>query len=175
MSMGTAIALREDFGAEELRSLAGKAKDANQTRRLLALAAVRDGRGRQEAARIGGMDRQTLRDWVHRFNAQGPDGLINAKAPGPAPKLSAEQKEELRKLVEAGPDAERDGVVRWRCVDLKRVIKKRWNVDLDEVSIGRLLRQLGFSHVSARPRHPAQDPEAIEAFKKTSRRASTGR
>jgi transposase len=174
MSMGTAIALREDFGAEELRRLAGKAKDANQARRLLALAAVRDGQDRQAAARIGGMDRQTLRDWVHRFNAKGPDGLINAKAPGPAPKLSAEQKEELRQLVEAGPDAERDGVVRWRCVDLKRVIKKRWNVDLDEVSIGRLLRQLGFSHVSARPRHPAQDAEAIAAFKKTSRRASPG-
>ena len=121
--MGTAIALREDFDAEELRRLAGKAKDANQARRLLALAAVRDGQDRQGAARIGGMDRQTLRDWVHRFNAQGPAGLINAKAPGPEPKLSAEQKEELRQLVEAGPDAEKDGVVRWRCVDLKRVVK----------------------------------------------------
>lgn len=175
MSMGTAIALREDFGAAELRRLAGKAKDANQARRLLALAAVREGRDRQQAARIGGMDRQTLRDWVHRFNAKGPAGLINAKAPGPEPKLSAEQKEELRKVVEAGPDPEKDGVVRWRCVDLKQVIKKRWNIDLDEVSIGRLLKQLGFSHVSARPRHPMQDAAAIEAFKKTSRRASTGR
>jgi transposase len=172
--MGAAIRLREDFGAEELRSLAGKAKDANQARRLLALAAVREGRDRQAAARIGGMDRQTLRDWVHRFNAKGPDGLINAKAPGPRPKLSAEQKEEFRQVVETGPDPEKDGVVRWRCVDLRQVIKKRWKVDLDEVSIGRLLRQLGFSHVSARPRHPAQDPEAIAAFKKTSRGASTG-
>jgi transposase len=169
--MGRAIALREDFSATALRGLAGKAKDANQARRLLALAAVREGRDRQQAARIGGMDRQTLRDWVHRFNAKGPDGLINAKAPGPAPKLSAEQREELRRLVEAGPDVEKDGVVRWRCVDLRRVIEKRWNVDLDEVSIGRLLKQFGFSHVSARPRHPAQDPAAIEAFKKTFRAA----
>ena len=169
--MGAAVRLREDFGADELRSLAGKAKDANQARRLLALAAVREGQDRQAAARIGGMDRQTLRDWVHRFNAQGPEGLINAKAPGPQPKLSAAQKEELRKVVEAGPDPEKDGVVRWRCVDLRQVIKKRWNVDLDEVSIGRLLKQLGFSHVSARPRHPAQDPAAIEAFKKTFRAA----
>jgi transposase len=78
-------------------------------------------------------------------------------------------------MVEAGPDADKDGVVRWRCVDLKQVIEKRWNIDLDEVSIGRLLKQLGFSHVSARPRHPAQDAAAIEAFKKPSRRASTGR
>jgi transposase len=171
MSMGTAIELREDFGAEELRSLAGKAKDANQARRLLALAAVREGQDRQQAARIGGMDRQTLRDWVHRFNAKGPDGLINAKAPGPKPKLSAEQKEELRKVVEVGPDPEKDGVVRWRCMDLKQVIKKRWDVDLDEVSIGRLLKGLGFSHVSARPRHPAQDAAAIDAFKKTFRPA----
>ena len=169
MGMGRAIALRADFSAAELRSLAGKAKDANQARRLLALAAVRDGQDRKAAARIGGMDRRTLRDWVHRFNASGPDGLINAKAPGPAPKLSAEQREELRQLVAAGPDPEKDGVVRWGCVDLRRVIEKRWNVDLDEVSIGRLLKQFGFSHVRARPRHPAQDPAAIEAFKKTFR------
>ncbi len=173
--MGTAIELREDFDAAALRRLAGKAKDANQARRLLALAAVREGRDRQSAAGIGGMDRQTLRDWVHRFNAKGPDGLINAKAPGPQPQLSAERREELRKLVEAGPDPETDGVVRWRCVDLKRVIQKRWNIDLDEVSIGRLLRQFGFSHVSARPRHPAQDPAAIEAFKKTSGKKTSGR
>lgn len=175
LSMSAAIKLREDFGAVEVRGLAGKAKDANQARRLLALAAVYDGQDRAQAAQVGGMDRQTLRDWVHRFNAKGPDGLINVKAPGPAPKLSAEQNEALRKIVEEGPDAEADGVARWRCVDLKRVIKERWNIALSEVSIARLLKQLGFSHVSARPRHPAQDPDAIEAFKKTSRRASMWR
>jgi len=166
--MSAAIGLRDDFEADDLRRLAGKAKDADQARRLLALAAVYDGMDREEAARIGGMDRQTLRDWVHRFNERGPDSLINAKSPGRRPKLSAEQKEELRQLVEAGPDPEKDGVVRWRCADLKRVLGKRFGVDLSAVSLGRVLKKLGFSHISARPRHPVQDAQAIATFKKTS-------
>jgi len=170
--MSAAIAVRDDFEAEELRLLAGKVKDSNQVRRLLALAAVYEGMDREEAARIGGMDRQTLRDWVHRFNKQGPDGLINAQSPGRPSKLSAEQKEELRQLVEAGPDLEKDGVVRWRCVDLKRVLGERFAVDLSEVSLGRVLKQLGYSHISARPRHPVQDAQAIAAFKKTFPHAS---
>ena len=120
--MGGAVGLREDFGADELRRLAARGKDAAQARRLLALAAVRDGMNRTEAARIGGMDRQTLRDWVHRFNRHGPDGLIDIKPTGRPPKLSDEQMETLKQLVEAGPDPEKDGVVRWRCVDLKRVL-----------------------------------------------------
>jgi transposase len=166
--MAAAVELKGDWSSEEFRRLAAKAKDANQARRLLALAAIRDGQGRAEAARIGGMDRQTLRDWVHAVNARGLDGLINRKAPGRKPKLGADQKEEVRAIVEKGPDPEVDGVVRWRCVDLRGVIKKRFDVDLDEVSIGRLLKELGFAHVSARPRHPEQDKEAIETFKKTS-------
>jgi transposase len=166
--MGASIPLREDFRAADLRRLAGKAKDADQARRLLALAGVCEGMSREAAARIGGMDRQTLRDWVHRFNEQGPDGLINAKSSGRPSKLSAEQKEELRRLVEAGPDPEKDLVVRWRCVDLKRVLRERFAIDLSKVSVGRVLKQLGFSHISARPQHPAQDGGAIAAFKKTS-------
>lgn len=166
--MGAAVGVREDFGADELRRLAAKAKDGAQARRLLSLAAVRDGMNRTEAARIGGMDRQTLRDWVHRFNQHGPDGLIDVKPPGRPPKLSDEQKEVLKQLVEAGPDPKKDGVVRWRCVDLKGVLGQRFGVDLSEVSLGRVLKKLGFSHISARPRHPVQDPEAIAAFKKTS-------
>src|ERR1700731_3339310 len=128
--MSLAIGLRDDFTANDLRRLAGRAKDADQARRLLALAAVYDGMDREEAARIGGMDRQTLRDWVHRFNERGPDGLINVKAPGRPPTLSKDQMEELRRLVEAGPDPEKDGVARWRCVDLKRVLGERFGVDL---------------------------------------------
>src|SRR5438477_7534317 len=108
--MSAAIGLRDDFEADDLRRLAGKAKDADQARRLLALAAVYDGMDREEAARIGGMDRQTLRDWVHRFNEHGPDGLLNIKPPGRPCRLSAEQKEALCELVEAGPDPQRDGV-----------------------------------------------------------------
>jgi transposase len=166
--MAAAVELKTDYSADDLRQLAAKARDANQVRRLLALAAIREGKDRDEAARIGAMDRQTLRDWVHAFNSHGPEGLINGKAPGPTPKLSAEQKTEFAAIVEAGPDMEKDGVVRWRCIDLKRVIKERFDVDLDEVSVGRLLKQQGFSHVSARPRHPEQDAETLVAFKKTS-------
>jgi transposase len=168
--MGAGVRLREDFSAAELRRLARAADDPDQARRLLSLAAVRDGMRREAAAEIGAMDRQTLRDWVHRFNAKGPEGLINGKAPGREPKLSAEQKKALRPIVEAGPDPDKDGVVRWRCVDLKRVIKERFDVDLDEVSVGRVLKELGFAHVSPRPRHPEQDPQVIAAFKKTSLR-----
>ncbi len=165
--MGVAVPLRADFSAGELRLLAKRAEDADQARRLLSLAAVLDGMSRKAAAEIGAMDRQTLRDWAHRFNEKGPEGLINTKAPGPVPKLSPERKQELKRIVEAGPDPAKDGVVRWRCVDLRRVIKERFDVDLDEVSISRALKELGFAHVSPRPRHPKQDPHIIEAFKKT--------
>src|SRR5882724_4902390 len=164
--MSAAVGLRDDFTAADLRRLAGKAKDADQTRRLLSLAAVYDGMDRAAAARIGGMDRQTLRDWAHRFNENGPDGLVNVKPTGRRPKLSAEQRDVLRELVEAGPDPERDGVVRWRCVDLQRILGQRFGVDLSTVAIGRVLKKLGFSHISARPQHPAQDAQAITAFKK---------
>ena len=168
--MGAAVRLRTDFSAGELRLLAKRAEDADQAPRLLSLAAVLDGMSRKAAAEIGAMDRQTLCDWAHRYNERGPEGLINAKAPGPRPKLSPEQKQELKRIVEAGPDPVRDGVVRWRCADLRRVIKERFGVDLDEVSIGRVLKELGFAHVSPRPQHPKQDPQAIEAFKKTLQR-----
>jgi len=165
--MGAAVPLRADFGPGELRLLAKRAADTGQARRLLSLAAVLDGMSREGAAEIGAMDRQTLRDWVHRFNARGPAGLINGKAPGPRPKLSPEQKHELKRIVETTPDPAKDGVVRWRCVDLRHIIKERFDVDLDEVSIGRVLKELGFAHVSPRPQHPKQNPQAIEAFKKT--------
>jgi len=168
--MGAAIPLRQDFGASQLRGLAKRAEDAGQTRRLLSLAAVLDGKSREAAAEIGAMDRQTLRDWVHRFNEKGPEGLINGKAPGPSPKLSPEQKQELKRIVESKPDPDKDGVVRWRCVDLRRIIKERFGVDLDEVSIGRILKQLGFAHLSPRPQHPRQEPQVIDTFKKTFRR-----
>jgi putative transposase len=165
--MPAAVKLRTDFSAAELRGLAKKVKDASQSRRLLSLAAVLDGKSRAEAATIGGMDRQTLRDWVHRFNAAGPDGLKDHWADGPPPRLSAEQKAELAWIVETGPDREKDGVVRWRRIDLQRVIAERFGV---ERYVGTLLKQLGFSHISARPRHPGQDAEIVAAYKKTSRR-----
>lgn len=168
--MPAAVKLREDFSAGELRALARRSKDVNQSRRLLSLAAVRDGKDRGEAARIGGMDRQTLRDWVHRFNAAGPEGLFDHWTTGPKSRLSAEQLAEVAKIVEAGPDRALDGIVRWRRVDLKRVIKERFGVDFHERYVGTLLKKLGFSHISARPRHPGQDARIVEAYKKTSKR-----
>jgi len=167
--MPAAITVRTDFAADELRRLAARTRDANQSRRLLSVAAVLDGMNRTEAARIGGMDRQTLRDWVHRFNARGPDGVLDSWSKGPEPRLSEEQRAEIAELVETGPDRAMHGVVRWRRIDLQRVILERFGVAYHERTVGKLLRALGFSHVSARPRHPAQDARTIEAFKKTSR------
>lgn len=166
--MPCAVKLREDFSAEAFRRLAKRSKDANRSRRLLSLAAIRDGMDRCEAARIGGMDRQTLRDWVHRFNAHGPDGLIDNWMGGPKPRLSGDQLAELAQIVETGPDPKIDGVARWRRVDLKRVIDLRFGVAFHERYVGKLLKRLGFSHMSARPRHPAQNDRVVEAFKKTS-------
>ena len=169
--MPAAIKLREDYSAADLRALARASKDSRQCRRLLALAAVAEGRKRGEAAAIGGMDRQTLRDWVIRFNAEGPDGLLDRWTDGPSPKLTDEQKAELAEIVETGPDRDKDGLARWRRIDLKAVIEDRFDVVYHERSVSRLLHELGFSHMSARPRHPAQKPEVLEDFKKTSRAA----
>src|SRR5215475_10954466 len=163
--MGGAVGVREDFGADELRRLATRAKDAAQARRLLALAAVRDGLNRTEAARIGGMDRQTLRDWVHRFNERGAEGLRDDWIREKPRRLTAAQQAELATLVETGPDRAVHGVVRWRRVDLQRLIAERFGIDYHERTIGKLLKHLGFSHLSARPRHPKQDGGTIEAFK----------
>ena len=167
--MPSAVRLREDYSAEELRALARRSKNVNQSRRLLSLAAVLGGMDRGGAAKIGGMDRQTLRDWIHRFNASGPEGLIDNWTEGPKPRLSAEQRAQFAEIVEAGPDREIDGVVRWRRIDLKRVIAERFGVDFHPRYVGKLLKKLGFSHISARPRHPMQDERIVEGFKKTSR------
>ena len=145
--------------------LARRSKDANQSRRLLSLAAVRDGMDRGGAAKIGGMDRQTLCDWVHRFNAAGPEGLIDNWTAGPKPRLSEEQRTQFAQIVEARPDRQKDGVVRWRRIDLKGVIAERFGVDIHPRYVGKLLKKLGFSHISARPRHPAQDERIVEGFK----------
>ena len=165
--MASAVSLRADYSAAELRRLAASTNNANQSRRLLSLAAVLDGMNRTAAARIGGMDRQTLRDWAHRFNAQGPDGLLDNWSKGPAPRLSEGQRAEIAELVETGPDRAMHGVVRWRRLDLQRVIAERFGVVYHERTVGKILKQLGFSHISARRRHPAQDGQTVAAFKKT--------
>ena len=167
--MSVCIALRDDYDAFQLRRLAKASRDPRQVRRLLALAAVYDGMIRTEAAKVGGMDRQTLRDWAHRFNAEGPEGLKHRSGAGRPRFLTPEQMNELSTIVETGPDREVDGVVRWRRVDLKRVIEERFGVLYSERAISDLLAVLSFSHLSGRPQHPRQDGRVIEGFKKTSR------
>lgn len=163
--MLAAVPLRTDFSARKLRRLAKQSWNNNQNRRLLSLAVVLDGMSRDDAARIGGMDRQTLRDWVHRFNTGGPEALLDAWTNGPTARLSLEQKSELAALVDAGTDRQADGVERWRRIDIKLAIKKRFGVEFHERYVGTLLKELGFSHVSACPRHPGQDVKIIAAFK----------
>jgi transposase len=164
------IALKEGLSAAEFRTAAKASTDANQARRLLALAAIRDGRTRTEAALIGGMDRQTLVDWVHAYNERDLDGLLNTKPPGRPAKLTDEQKAELKALVEKGPDPDKDGLVRWRRIDLARIAEKKFGVIVHADTIGRILHELGFSHISARPLHPEQQEDAITTFKKRSLR-----
>ena len=128
----SAIPLRTDYDAADVRGLARKSSDPDQVRRLLAIAAVYDGMRRAEAAAVGGMDRQSLCNWVHRFNADGPEGVHDRKPSGAVAKLTAGEK---AALVEAGPDPQIDGVVRWRRIDLKEVIRDRFGVDYHERSV----------------------------------------
>ena len=165
--MGQAVPVRTDYSAAEVRGFAKRAKDAAQARRLLAIAAVLDGASREEAAKLGGMDRQTLRDWVIRFNEQGPDGLINIPSPGVPPKLDDTHRAFLARLVEEGPIPAVHGVVRWRACDLIMRLYEEFALSVSDDTIYRALKDLGFSHVSARPRAYKQDPDAIAAFKKT--------
>lgn len=165
--MGNALPLRDDYDAAGLRKLARRCRDDRQSCRLLAIASVYDGMSRADAARIGGMDRQTLRDWVIRFNEAGPQGLKDRWVAKPR-RLTTEQMKDFAGIVKTGPDPDVDGVVRWRRVDLQRIIEDRFGVVYHERTISKLLAALGFSHISARPRHPAQNAKVIEAFKKTS-------
>ena len=167
--MGAALEIRRtDYTSEELRALCGRCSDGAQVRRLLALALVLDGHSRTDAAELSGMDRQTLRDWVHRYNDFGLEGLKSRSSPGRAPALSEEQMAELRELVINGPDPEIHGVVRWRCVDLKAEVARRFAVDVHESTIARWLHELGLTRLQPRPGHPQKDPEAEATFKKTS-------
>lgn len=171
--MAAAVRLREDYDAARLRELAKRSADAAQTRRLLALAAIYAGGSRTEAAQIGGVGLQTVRDWVLAFNAEGPTGLVNGKAPGNTPLLNNERRDALRQIVESGPIAAVHGVVRWRLVDLAQWVFEEFRISISKQTLSRELRALGFRKLSARPRHHAQDTEALVTFKKTSRPAST--
>lgn len=166
--MGQAIGITRQYDAGALRKLARRERDGRVASRLLAIASVLDGVNRTDAARQAGMDRQTLRDWVHRFNSQGLAGLRDAPRGRPLRRLTAAQEAEVRARVMAGPDPQADGLVRWRCTDVQRFIAETYQVRYHVRSIGKLLHKLKLSHVSVRPVHPESDVAAQEAFKKTS-------
>ena len=160
---------RQDVSIGDLRREAGRTRDAKAARRMLAIACVIEGQSRENAAECCGMDRQTLRDWVHRFNADGLAGLIDlSRRNGPRPRLSPEQEAIVAGWVEQGPDLARDGVVRWRCVDLQERIGREWGISLHERTVGKLLRKLAFRRLSVRPQHPKSDPEVQARFSASS-------
>lgn len=167
------IALRSDFDAATLRRLARRARDSAQARRLLALAVIYDGGLRAQAAETGGVTRQIVRDWVVKFNAVGPEGLIDRKIPGRPSKLDETHRDALRRIIESGPMPAIHGVVRWRLVDLVQWIFEEFRISLSKQTLSRELRAMGFRKLSARPRHHAQRTEDIEAFKKNSPPGST--
>ena len=165
------IPLRGDYDAEMVRAAAKRSKDGPQARRLLALAAAYEGATRTEAAKIGGVTLQIIRDWVMKFNAHGPEGLIDRKPPGQAPRLNGAHRAALAAIIESGPIPAVHGVVRWRIVDLCQWIFEEFRVVVAKQTLSRELRAMGYRKLSARPRHHAQAAGAIEDFKKAFPRA----
>jgi transposase len=160
---------RSDLAAADLRDAATRTRDARASRRMLAIALVLEGWSRDAAAAACAMDRQTLRDWVHRYNEAGLDGLSNRPGRnGPPSRLSTEQQAKVAEWVTQGPDFERDGVVRWRCVDLRKRILREFSVALHERTVGKLLRKLSFRRISVRPQHPQSKPEEQAIFRAAS-------
>jgi transposase len=163
------VPLRTDFDADVLRAIARKTKDGPQARRLLALAAIYDGENRTEAARIGGVTRQIVRDWVVKLNAHGPEGLIDRKPLGQPSKLDDTHRAALAARIDAGPIPSVHGVVRWRLVDLIAWLWEEFRITISKQTLSRELRAMDYRKLSARPRHHAKDEAAVAAFKKTSR------
>lgn len=166
--MAAPIGLRDDFDAPRLRVLAKASRDPDQLRRLLSLAEIYDGGSRGDAARLGGVGLQTVRDWVLRFNGDGPGGLIDPKGSGRPPKLNESQRQVLARVVENGPIPAAHGVVRWRLVDLVQWVWEEFGICISVQTLSRELRALGYRKLSARPHHYAQDRDAMAAFKKKS-------
>jgi transposase len=166
--MGQAIGVRGDFKAGEVRRLAKRARDVGQARRLLAIAAVLDGASRAEAAKIGGMDRRTLRDWVIRLNEHGPDGLINLPSPGAPSRLDGKHRAFLARIVDEGPILAIHGVVRWRACDLIMRLHEEFGISVSDDTVYRALKDLGFAHLSARRRdllgHQSEPGAEVAAF-----------
>ena len=166
--MAAATKVRQDWTAGELRKVARGCADADQVRRLLAIALILDGGSRSEAAKIAGVTLQIVRDWVLRFNEGGPDGLATRKAPGRASILNDDQRARLAEIVEAGPIPASHGVVRWRLCDLAQWVWDEFELSVTRHTLGRELRAMGYRKLSARPRHRGQKREDIAIFKKSS-------
>src|SRR3954465_8890859 len=168
VAMAVAVPLRSDFEAAQLRALAKRARDPDQTRRLLARAAIYDGASRTEAAQIGCVTRQIVRDWVLRFNARGPEGLRTGRAPGAPPRLTDQHRQALQAIVDQGPIPAIHGVVRWRLIDLIQWLWEEFRLSISKQTLSRELRAMNYRKLSARPRHHAKNEAAVAAFKKTS-------
>lgn len=164
--MRRGISLRKDFDGDVLRRMSRQTKDAAQVRRLLALASIYDGGSRSDAARMGNVTLQIIRDWVLRFNERGPEGLINGKAPGPGSRLNDHHRAALAQAMERGPTPYLDGVVRWRLCDLAHWLWQEFRVSVSKQTLSREVRAMGYRKLAVRPKHHAQDPQAIEDFKK---------
>jgi len=162
------LLLRTDFDATQLRAAARRTKDGPQARRLLALAAIYDGAGRTEAAVIGGVTLQIVRDWVVKFNAHGAEGLIDRKAPGQPSRLTDVHRAAVATMIESGPTPAVHGVVRWRLVDLCQWLFEEHGVTVAKQTLSRELRAMNYRKLSARPRHHAQAESAIDLFKTAS-------
>jgi transposase len=162
------VPLRDDFDAAALRRLARNSKDGPQARRLLALAAIYEGASRSQAARIGGVTLQIVRDWVVKFNAHGPEGLIDRKPPGRPAKLTDTHRATLVGLLESGPIPAVHGVVRWRLIDLAQWLFEEFRISISKQTLSRELRAMGYRKLSARPHHHAKNEHVAEAFKKSS-------
>lgn len=166
--MAAAIEVRRDYTSADLRRYARRCDDADQVRRLLAVALILDGGSRSEAAKVAGVTLQIVRDWVLRFNDDGHEGLVTRKAPGRASILNDEQRAQLAEQVEAGPIPAAHGVVRWRIIDLAQWVWDEFGLSVTRYTLGRELRAMGYRKLSARPRHRGQKPEDIAVFKKAS-------
>jgi transposase len=162
------VPLRSDFDAADLRRIARKSKDGPQARRLLALAAIYEGARRTEAARIGGVTLQIVRDWVMKFNAHGPEGLIDGKPPGRSSKLTHTHRATLAGLLDSGPIPAIHGVVRWRLIDLAQWLFEEFRISISKQTLSRELRAMGYRKLSARPRHHAKNEHVADVFKKSS-------
>ena len=165
--MAAAVPLRSDFDAAQLRALAKRSRDPDQTRRLLALAAIYDGSSRTEAAQVGCVTLQIVRDWVLRFNARGPEGLLTGRAPGAPPRLNEQHRQALQAIVEQGPIPALHGVVRWRLVDLIQWLWEEFRLSISKQTLSRELRAMNDRKLSARPRHHAKSEAAVAVFKKS--------